>query len=100
MTIAETILAQLGGQRFKAMTGANRFAHDENALVFLLPRGSTKNKARQVRIEYLPSKDLYAMTFSTFKRDYTPVEIEVLDDLDVEGMRAMFVNRTGLYLSL
>jgi hypothetical protein len=100
MTISETILAQLGGQRFKAMTGAKNFSHNDSMLAFQLPRGTTKNKAVQVYIHYDAGKDLYEMSFYRFKRDYTPVEIEIIYDLDVEAMRSVFVDRTGLYLSL
>ena len=36
-TIATTILQQLGGSRFIAMTGAKNLVAEENALIFRLP---------------------------------------------------------------
>lgn len=38
MTIAETILEQLGGNKFVVMTGAKNFVKTDNSLKFFLPR--------------------------------------------------------------
>ena len=48
-TIAQTILAQLGGNRFLAMTGARLLCDLGDGLAFNLPRGA-KNKANKVCI--------------------------------------------------
>ena len=48
MTVAKTILAQLGGSRFVAMTGARHMAGDATSLSFGLPRfpGVKVNKVK------------------------------------------------------
>lgn len=43
MSVAETILQQLGGQRFTAMTGSKNYLADGNSLRMTL----AKNPARQ-----------------------------------------------------
>lgn len=39
LTVANTILEQLGGRRFIAMTGSKNFLGTDNRLAFKLPRG-------------------------------------------------------------
>ena len=46
MKVANTILEQLGGQKFLAMTGANHLVADGNTLRMALP----KNSRRIIRI--------------------------------------------------
>lgn len=62
LTVANTILAQLGGRRFIAMTGASSFGGGKNALGFRVPAKMTKNNISGVRITLDPS-DTYTVTF-------------------------------------
>ena len=50
LIIAQTILAQLGGRRFIAMTGARNFICGENYLMFSLPKGFAKDGINKIRI--------------------------------------------------
>lgn len=63
-TIAQTILAQLGGNRFLAMTGARLLCDLGDGLAFNLPRGA-KNKANKVCIRL--AGDLYRVTFYSIR---------------------------------
>ena len=60
MTIAATILAQLGGSRFIAMTGAKNLVNHGSALTFKIGRNSSK--ANMVRVT-LNSDDTYTVDF-------------------------------------
>jgi len=98
MTVPTIILQQLGGNRFKAMTGASSFAGDETMLSFRLPSRITKHKARGMRI-FLQPDDLYRLELLTMK-DF---EVEVVDsraDVYVENLRETFTDMTGLDTSL
>jgi len=59
--IAQTILSQLGGNRFIAMTGAKDLNHTSNALHFKFGAGA-KNKANHCSIT-LQTDDTYMIEF-------------------------------------
>lgn len=91
--IAQTILSQLGGNRFIAMTGAKMFVADKNALIFRIPRA---NKVVCVRIQLDPS-DTYTMKF--FAKD-GPVglkEVKTFTDIYSDMLQDCFTRVTGLY---
>lgn len=93
MDTAETILAQLGGKHFIAMTGANSFAGGADSLSFRYPRGG-------VRIVLTPD-DLYAMT--VYKRVPFPECIRKIaehDGLYADQLASAFESATGLRVSL
>ncbi len=63
MEIANTILDQLGGNKFLAMTGANHLLADGNTLRMTLP----KNNSRANRLYItLDPDDTYTMRFFRF----------------------------------
>lgn len=70
MTVATTILAQLGGRRFIACTGTRDFIGGEYSLKMTLPKN--KSKANRLLIT-LDSTDTYTVEF--FK--YRPASIRV-----------------------
>jgi hypothetical protein len=61
MTTAATILEQLGGHRFIAMTGSKNFVGGDLSLQFSLPRNA-KDGINKVRI-ILGADDLYRAEF-------------------------------------
>jgi hypothetical protein len=105
MEIAKTILAQLGGNVFKTMTGARNFmSHTEDrALSFHLPSGTAKNQVNYVKIK-LNEMDLYDIEFGrTWKRPKGAYVYDV--KATVEGayadmLQSVFTEYTGLYTSL
>lgn len=92
MTVANTILDQLGGARFRAMTGAHTFVGDARSLSMQLPGGT------RVRVTLLPS-DLYRV--ERFKlRGVDVVNHEVVEDVYADKLRATFEDLTKLRTSL
>lgn len=71
-TIAETILSQLGGNRFRAMTGARNFIYAELdgnvTLRFWLPGSLTRNRINRVAVRYNAGSDDYTMTFEKARK--------------------------------
>jgi hypothetical protein len=99
MTVANTILQQLGSGRFLAMTGASNLTGSENSLSFKLPRIAAK-KITHVRIELSPSDD-YTMTFLRCSlRPLRHDEIEKVEGVYAEDMQRIFTETTGLKTSL
>ena len=61
MSIAGTILEQLGGNKFIAMTGASHFVSDGNTLRMTLPKNGSK--ANRLYITLDEGTDTYTMHF-------------------------------------
>lgn len=91
MTVANTILKQLGGNRFIAMTGAKNLLGDESSLQFSIGRGATCG-INKVKIEL--AADVYRMTF--YKIRGTDVKaIRSLDMVYAEQLAQNFTDITG-----
>lgn len=96
--IAKTILKQLGGNKFLAMTGAKNLMDHKNGLSFRIPGTMSKNKINYVKI-VLNSLDTYDLEFGRiFKLDYTIVKY--VNDVYVDQLREIFTDVTGLDTSL
>jgi hypothetical protein len=99
--IAETILAQLGGNRFVAMTGARSFSSGimrdkQPGLSFRLSR--CKDGIQSCIITLAPD-DLYDIEFGRMvKHDYKVVKSH--EGVYVENLRRLFTEATGLETSL
>ena len=95
--IAQTILAQLGGRRFIAMTGASNLIGGENYLMFSLPTGFAKNGIDNVRIT-LDWTDTYIFeAFKVTRRPELKLEtIEKLERVYAEDLQRIFTEVTGL----
>lgn len=101
MTVANTILAQLGGNRFVAMTGAKSFSGGADCLTFRLPRTMTKNRIQAMRIT-LDASDTYTVTALAQKSAPTH-EVYTVDEASMvycDMLREVFENMTGLRTSL
>lgn len=95
--VAGTILAQLGGGRFLAMTGAHNLTKDDRTLNMKLPRGAS-NGINFVTITLEPN-DTY--TFTCYKvRGLNMREVYKLDMVYADNLQAAFVSATGLRVSL
>lgn len=97
MTVAQTILEQIGGRRFLVMTGAKDLLGFENGLQFKLPKfpGISINS---VRITLDPS-DTYTIEFGKVGRaDYRV--IETVSDVYCDMLADVFESVTGLATSL
>ena len=98
--IAKTILEQIGGRRFAAMTGSKDFIDMGNGLRMSLARNKTS--ANRLDIIYDAGLDLYNMRF--YRRTFTKktFECKTKDIATHEGiycdmLEEMFTMVTGLY---
>lgn len=95
MTVAKTILQQLGGNRFIAMTGAKQFVGDKDKLIFKIPRA---NGITHVKITLNPL-DYYEMEFIRVHGMKTTV-VKKVDMVYFDGLQQEFTEATGLYTHL
>lgn len=95
--VAETILRQLGGGRFLAMTGARNLSSSENSLTFALPRIAA-NKITHARITLDPS-DTYTVEFLNCRLTRSGLKQETVErssGVCVENLQQVFTAATGL----
>jgi hypothetical protein len=97
-TPADITLAQLGGNRFKLMTGArDLFSSDGGrTLQFKLPRCA--NKANLVTIT-LEDSDEYTVKFMKY-RNLDVKTISEHERVQAGNLRTVFESQTGLYLNI
>ena len=100
MTVAKTILRQLGGNKFRAMTGAKNFVGTDNSLSFRLPGGGgfCKNGINSVRIT-LNSMDLYDVVYMRIWGSKVKT-VEEVSGLYFDSLTDSFERVTGLATSL
>jgi len=94
--IAETILSQLGGRRFIAMTGAKNFMALKSGLQFDLPKTPhyVRNGISRVWVE-LKVSDTY--TVKTWKiRGQNVKEIDEVEGIYCDMLQSTFTELTGL----
>lgn len=95
--VATTILQQLGGNRFAAMTGAKGFIGSDDALMFKLPGTKTYgNGITAVRV-VLTAADDYSVTFYQGRKFAVSATRE---GVYADSLRAVFEIETGLRTSL
>ncbi len=99
--IANTILAQLGGRRFVAMTGASKLTVADSGLNFVLPSGFATDGINVVRITLTPADD-YTIEFIRIGRapHYKTQIIKTLDMVYCDQLTDVFERTTGLRVSL
>lgn len=102
MSIAETILEQLGGHQFIMMTGARNLLNCGDSLRFRIPGNATKNHINHVEITLTPD-DLYRMKFirlSKINGIYESFTINEIDGVHGDQLQEIFTQATGLYTHL
>ena len=96
MKVAQTILTQLGGNRFIAMTGSKQFIAGENFLRMRLSRN--KSGANMLKIN-LNSLDTYDLEFiKVSKNDFKT--IKTVHGVYNDMLQDIFTSETGLYTKL
>lgn len=99
LTIAKTILNQLGGQRFILMTGSKDFVGGNDYLQFKV--GRNLNGISHVKIIYNYGKDLYTAIFMKWNgRKMEFKEVAKFEELYCEDLTERFVEQTGLLTRL
>jgi len=94
-TIANTILIQLGGNRFIAMTGAKYFTCDNKSLSFQFPSKTGANCCR-ITLNSMDTYDLEFKRVSGAKVTTIKTHEGIYDTI----LRDVFAEQTGLCLSL
>lgn len=96
MEIAKTILSQLGGRKFIAMTGSTNFIAGEYSLSMTLK--PNKLKAKFLKITLDPN-DTYTMTFYALVKCRLEVKFE-LPGVYCDMLQDIFTEQTGFNTSL
>lgn len=108
MHIARTILSQLGGNRFIAMTGVKTIINEHNGLMCIFSSKNTKDRGTHFKIT-LNGNDLYDLEYYkiVMKKDkdisYWIPTLEIIKEsknIDVNNLRETFTSMTGLYTHL
>lgn len=98
MNTAHTILEQLGGQRFIAMTGARDFVDCGDTLRFKLPRGFAGRGINLVSIK-LEANDTYTVLFQRYRKLHVAT-VETVENVYADTLRRTFTTHTGLDCTL
>ena len=100
--IAQTILNQLGGRRFTAMTGAKNHTAIEEGVQFKIGRNSKAINTVRIQLNW---KDLYDVTFSRVSMNRKTFEVKntvkaSYTDIYAEDLQEVFEKATGMFTSL
>jgi len=96
MEVANTILQQLGGNKFLVMTGSKNLRAGKNKLVMDLTRN--KLGAKFLTIE-LDAMDTYTMTFQSMRKWEIKTKAEI-KGVYCDQLQSIFTQQTGLYTHL
>lgn len=105
---AQTILNQLGGNKFIVMTGAKNFVALENGIKFNIGKNSSKANTVKITVNGLDLYDVEFIKFTPFKfniktgaiREEKIEVIERLEDYYDDMLQDAFTRVTGLYTHL
>lgn len=110
MNVAHTILEQLGGNKFIAMTGSHNFVSDNNGNTLRMKLTKNASGFNYLTIDYT-DLDLYNMRFEKVRN--TPLHklragempFKITDKKEIEGLyndmlQSIFTKVTGLNTSL
>ncbi len=108
MGVAKTILEQLGGNKFLAMTGAKNLVSDGNTLRMRLPRNGSKANSLWVTLN---GNDLYDMRFFNYKMgginlktgEMIPDKVThevIYNDIFCDQLQEVFTRHTKMYTHL
>ena len=97
MRVAEEILRQLGGNRFRVMTGAKNFAGTDNSLRMRIGRNKTNANYMEVTLNSL---DLYDVTFAKVTKMGEMKSVREYNGVYNDMLVSLFESHTGMYTSL
>lgn len=99
LTVANEILRQLGGNRFRAMTGAKNFLGDANSLAFSIPRVKSPKGGYVNKIKiFLTSDDTYRLQVFDInvRKQASWAPYATYSDVYAEDLQTLFTEITGL----
>ena len=97
MSVAKTILEQLGGNKFRMMTWAKNFMGFENGLVMKLGRNSSNSNYLKITLN---SMDTYDMEFAKLTRMGEKKSVSEYNNIYCDMLTDQFTAHTGMYTSL
>ena len=95
--VANEIYRQLGGNRFRVMTGAKNMVSTENGIRMRIGRNKTNANYMEV---VLNSMDLYDITFAKVTRMGEMKSVRTYDNVYNDMLVSLFETHTGMYTSL
>ena len=97
MSIAKTILEQLGGNKFVAMTGAKNFVDCGDALSMRIGRNKTSSNYLKITSNAM---DTYDMKFCKLTRKFEEKSVTEYHNIYNDMLTDQFTSHTGMYTSL
>ena len=97
LKVAETILEQLGGNKFCVMTGAKNLGGTEDSLSMRIGRNSSNSNYLKITLN---SMDMYDMEFCKLTRMGEKKSVTEYKNVYNDLMRGTFTAHTGMYTSL
>ena len=97
MSVAREILNQLGGNKFRVMTGAKNFMGFSEGLVMKIGRNSSNSNYLKITLNMM---DLYDMEFAKVSRMGEKKSVTEYNNVYNDMMTDVFTKHTGMYTSL
>ena len=97
MSVATTLLNQLGGNKFRVMTGAKNFMDHGNALSMRIGRNSSNSNYLKITLN---DSDLYDVRFSKVTKMGEEKSVREFNDVYNDMLVEIFESHTGMYTSL
>ena len=97
MSVAKTILEQLGGNQFCMMTGAKNLVDCGDALAMRIGRNSSNSNYLKITLN---SMDLYDMKFCKLTRKFEEKSVTEYNNIYNDMLTDTFTAHTGMYTSL
>ena len=94
---ANEIYRQLGGNRFRVMTGAKNMVSTENGIRMRIGRNKTNANYMEV---VLNSMDLYDITFAKVTKMGEMKSVRTYDNVYNDMLVSLFESHTGMYTTL
>ena len=97
MSAAKTILSQLGGNKFAAMTGAKNFVDCGDALSMRIGRNKTRSNYFKITLNMM---DLYDVRFSRVSLKGGERSVTEYNNNFNDQLVEVFEKHTGMYTSI
>ena len=95
--IANEIYRQLGGNKFRVMTGAKMMVSTENGIRMRIGRNKTNANFMEVSLNSL---DLYDVTFAKLTQMGEMKSVKTYDNVYNDMLVSIFESHTGMYTTL
>ncbi len=97
MSVAKTILSQLGGNKFAVMTGAKNFIDTGDGLAMKIGRNKTSSNYLKITLNMM---DLYDVRFSRVSPKGGERSVTEYNDVFCDSLVEVFEKHTGMYTKL